>query len=200
MAERVCAEIGGLFGFAPVYEDIAWNLPTSPWSPDKIGLPGRLDKNAYVLMFPGAGVPTRCWHEQAWWALARRFELLEYMFTVCVTGPKEKDRGLAPRPGVFDLAIDTPTLPHLASLMANAALVVTMDTGPSHIAAWSVSPAGARVPTVILIRSCIVEQWGTRRPWVRLVEFPEERPGDLTVETVYAACQAALAAPACRLF
>jgi hypothetical protein len=200
MAERVCWEIGELFGFTPVYQDIGWLVTDFPWPPDKISLPSRLDERAYVVCFPGAGVPTRQWTEQHWWSLARRFTEIDHLYTVCVTGPKERDRGLVPPPGLFDFVLDTPTLRQLAGLMSRASLVVTMDTGPSHIAAWCVSPWGNRVPTVILMRSCIVEQWGTRRPWVWIVEFPEARPGDLSVETVWEACQHALAAPVWREF
>jgi ADP-heptose:LPS heptosyltransferase len=200
MAERVCAEIGQLFGFQPHYEDIVWAVPSPPWSPDKIGLPGRLDESPFVVMFPGAGVPTRCWPEQQWWSLAHRFMVEDGLKTVCVTGPKEADRGLAPPPGLFDFQAHAPTLPGLASVMARAALVVTNDTGPSHIAAWAVSPAGVRVPTVILMRSCIVEQWGTRRPWVHLVQLPEARPGDLSVGEVWERSQAALRAASSRVF
>ncbi len=108
------------------------------------------------LVHPGASVPEKCWPVEAFGWVAKG--LLRRGYAVAVTGgPGEKEltkRVASLAPGALDLGGRT-DLSTLVALVARAAVVVSNDTGPAHLA------YALRTPSVTLFGpSTDVERWG----------------------------------------
>jgi ADP-heptose:LPS heptosyltransferase len=113
----------------------------------------------YVVVHPGASVPARAWWPER--AAALVDVLVARGWPVAVTGaPSEAPLTAAvagpPRPGVVDLGGATP-LPCLAGVLDGAAVVVSGNTGPAHLAAAVGTPVVSVFAAVVPAR-----RW---RPW-----------------------------------
>lgn len=100
-----------------------------------------------VLFNAGASYgPSKLWPEEHWVALAERYRATAWL-PVFLAGPSEVDmvRRIAERAGVRAMIDPVVPLDVLKAFIERAALVVTTDTGPRHIA------LSMRVPVVCLI-------------------------------------------------
>jgi lipopolysaccharide heptosyltransferase I len=92
----------------------------------------------YAVLIPGSAQLSKCWPPERFAALADRL-VVEHNLAVVATGSQaespviERIQALAEQP-VVNLAGCT-SLPELVELVRAAALVVSNDTGPGHIAA-----------------------------------------------------------------
>jgi ADP-heptose:LPS heptosyltransferase len=107
----------------------------------------RLAPRGFVCVHPGARLYTRRWPAEYFALVAQ--DIVRRGFTVVLTGSAEEAlltrrvaRALPPR-GVVDLAGET-TLGAFAALLQHARLLVSNDTGVSHVA------AALRVPSVVV--------------------------------------------------
>lgn len=99
-----------------------------------------------VVLHPGARWPTKCWPEASFAALADHL-IRECQARVVFTGSSGDRRQVARitaqmQTAALDLSGST-TLPELARLFQKAALAVTPDTGPMHLAAAVGTPVVA---------------------------------------------------------
>jgi ADP-heptose:LPS heptosyltransferase len=113
----------------------------------------------YVVVHPGASVPARAWWPER--AAALVDALAERGWSVAVTGAPSEARLTAavagpPRPGVADLGGATP-FAGLAGVLDGAAVVVSGNTGPAHLAAAVGRPVVSVFAPVVPAR-----RW---RPW-----------------------------------
>jgi ADP-heptose:LPS heptosyltransferase len=113
----------------------------------------------YVVVHPGASVPARTWQPGRFAELVDR--LAGDGIPVFVTGTADEAHTASvvagrPRPGVVDLAGRT-TLRQLGSVLAQARVVVTGNTGPAHLAAAVGTPVVSIFPPTVP-----AERW---RPW-----------------------------------
>lgn len=121
-----------------------------------LGALGRRPERALVVLEPGAAYgPAKCWPPERFGDLARR--LLARGVDVLTTGTGaardlEQDIALRAGGGLLRGAGRTPDLAVLAGCLAQAALVVTNDTGPMHLASALGTPVlalfGATDPAV----------------------------------------------------
>jgi ADP-heptose:LPS heptosyltransferase len=110
----------------------------------------------YVCVHPGASVSERRWPAAAFAALANRLSNRGYA-VVLTGGPEEREltarvANLMHRPSI-DLAGRT-SLGQLATLVSQATLLVSNDTGLSHVA------AATRTPSVIVSPVSDPVRWG----------------------------------------
>ncbi len=113
----------------------------------------------YAIIHAGARHAARRWPPERFAAIATA--LAERGLTVVLTGTDDerpltqavRERCAVP---VIDAAGATRTLGAMAALVAGAALVVTNDTGTSHLAAAS------RTPSVVIFQATSPERWAPR--------------------------------------
>lgn len=86
----------------------------------------------YAVLVPGTNWPTKRWPIAHFAELAERLRA-ERIFTVAAGAPHE--RGLADQVGADRNLAGATTLRQMVSLLAGAALAVTNDSGPMHLAA-----------------------------------------------------------------
>jgi lipopolysaccharide heptosyltransferase II len=126
-------------------------VPGSVKSAEKL-LP-RAVKN-YVVLFPGASIPERRWGGQRFAELAERIAALDY--PVVVVGGKEDfavgEAVVAKAQTTLNVAGKTSLL-ETASILKDAALLISGDSGVLHIA------VGLGTPTVSLFGPGIVNKW-----------------------------------------
>ncbi len=140
---------------------LGYELPTGDDGRLRVERPGGPPplEEPYVVVHPGASVPTRAWPPE------RSAELIETLADrgrrVVVTGGPD-ERALtrfvagAPRDGVLDLGGHT-DLARLADVLAHADAVVVGNTGPAHLA------AAVGTPIVSLFAPVVpAARW---RPW-----------------------------------
>lgn len=114
--------------------DLAPVPPSIPWREKRPPLP---PGSPYAVFNPGANEPGRRWPLDNYLSLARR--LLAKGYRIAFVGHAAERTGLdavamfAREPGVIDLSGRT-ALPELMDLLKGAALVVTNDSGPAHLA------------------------------------------------------------------
>jgi ADP-heptose:LPS heptosyltransferase len=121
--------------------------------------PWHVFEEPYVVVHPGASVPARGWPAHR--AASLTDLLVERGWRVAVTGgPSEAHITAAvagtPRPEVVDLGGAT-DLPSLAGVLAGAAVVVSGNTGPAHLAAAVGTPVASIFAPVVP-----AERW---KPW-----------------------------------
>ena len=132
---------------------------------DRLGVTGRP-----MVIHPGAGSPAKCWPLERFVELARRLAPSP-PGVVFVVGPAEVDWWGGDRIGRelgshFPLLI-APPLERLAGLLAEAAVFVGNDSGPSHLAA-AVGP-----PTIALFGPTSPTHFAPRGASVRVVSAPK---------------------------
>ena len=115
------------------WRDIALNLPT--------------DK-PYVVFNPGSNEPGRCWPLENYIELADRFAADGWHVVFVGKAKEGATSSVVSRVSsdeyIIDLT-DKTSLPELFDLMNHAALVVSNDTGPAHVA------VGLGAPTVVIV-------------------------------------------------
>lgn len=122
----------------PHIPTIAWRTAPSPVPP---GAP-------YAVLNAGSNEPGRRWPIGFYADIADR--LLQAGYRVVLVGKsgeipdEDARRGIVARPGAIDLT-DKTSLPELLDLMNHAALIVSNDTGPAHLA------MALGKPTVVLV-------------------------------------------------
>jgi lipopolysaccharide heptosyltransferase I len=95
-----------------------------------------------ALLNPGAGWPNKQWPADRFGAVAAGLRRSRNLRSVVTWGPGEEPLARAvvdSSGGAAELAPAT-SLPHLMTLLASAALVVSGDTGPIHLAAAAGTP------------------------------------------------------------
>jgi ADP-heptose:LPS heptosyltransferase len=118
------------------------------------------DRERYVVLNPNVSEHSahlRRWAPERFAELARRLAGEDGCGVVLIGGPAERDRTAAlarrigPIPGVLDLG-GRLTIAELAAVLAGAAVVVTSDTGPMHLAVAVGTPTvaffGTETPTL----------------------------------------------------
>jgi ADP-heptose:LPS heptosyltransferase len=142
-------------------------------------LPGvtRLEPRRYVCLHPGARNPAKRWPVAHFARLGDA--LHERGFDIVLTG------SIAERPitGAVAQAMRAPSLDcaapvsigALAALLRDARLLVTNDTGVSHVA------AGLRLPSVVIFFATDPRQWA---PLDRRLHHSVYNPGGVDVDTV----------------
>jgi heptosyltransferase-1 len=91
----------------------------------------------YALLNPGAAWPNKRWPPERFAAIARELRARHGLMSVVLWGPGEEALAAAVAAGANGAAIVSPktTIADLVALARGAALMVSGDTGPTHIAA-----------------------------------------------------------------
>lgn len=118
-------------------------------------------RTGHTIVHPGAGSPARRWPTERWSSFARRLEQAGHHVVVTGSGA-ERDIAAAVvagagLPGERNLAGRTDILA-LAGLVAGARVVVSVDTGPGHLA------AALRTASVAL-HGVVPPAWWGPPPW-----------------------------------
>ena len=114
--------------------DRAWSFPIRIGAPSPIEAPRGGD---YVVINPNAAWATKCWAPERYGAVAEHVGRVHGLACVVIWGPEDEARAaavVASSGGAAALAPPT-DLAELASLLRAAALLVSGDTGPLHLAA-----------------------------------------------------------------
>jgi len=101
-----------------------------------------IDGNAYAVLNPGAAWPNKRWPPDRFGAVAAALRQRHGLVTLVTWGPSERalaESIVAASEGAARLSPPT-SVADLAALMRGAALVVSGDTGPLHIAAAMGTP------------------------------------------------------------
>jgi ADP-heptose:LPS heptosyltransferase len=138
-------------------DDEALEFPVDPGAEAEVAALARGDVLAepYVVVHPGASTPARRWPATRFAEVADALATAGYRIVLSGT---ESERAVtaavaaAMRARSVDLAGAT-SLDALAVIVRNAALLVSNDTGVSHLA------AALRVPSVVVFRDSSVERW-----------------------------------------
>jgi len=138
----------------------------------------------YAVIAPGAGNPCKCWPESRHWELAESLRLDRGMQVVVVLGPRECARGMAAPAGAADFVCREWGIWDVAALIGGASAYVGNDSGLSHVAIWTAGSQRPRTPCVLIFPRLNIRNWGTHRPWVKLVEYRYCQRDLPTVETV----------------
>jgi heptosyltransferase-1 len=98
--------------------------------------------NAYIVINPGAAWPNKCWPPDRFALVAKSLLDRTGLPSLVTWGPKERALADAVSTGSAGAATPAPptSVADLAALMRSAALVISGDTGPLHIAAAVGSP------------------------------------------------------------
>jgi len=93
--------------------------------------------NGYVVINPGAAWPNKCWPPDRFGAVAKALFDRPGLHSLVTWGPKERALADAVSKSSGGAAMPAPptSVADLAALMQSAALVISGDTGPLHIAA-----------------------------------------------------------------
>ena len=93
--------------------------------------------NGYVVINPGAAWPNKCWPPDRFGAVAKALRDRTGLHSLITWGPKERSLADAVSGASGGAATPAPatTISDLSALMHSAALVISGDTGPLHIAA-----------------------------------------------------------------
>lgn len=121
-------------------------------------VPGR-----FAVVIPGSAHPSKCWPVERFSAVAERLTK-DYGLPIAAVGTAGEKKVVEALQQVCAVPIadfsGQTTIPQLVALLGQAALVVSNDTGPGHIA------AALRTPTVLI--------FGPTNPnWVAPYEQPE---------------------------
>lgn len=145
-----------------------------PCSAEDLRLPPDGSRGDHVVVHPGAAAGSRRWPAARWAEVAAA--LADDGHAVVVTGSRAEAplcAHVAAHPGVED-ACGADDLPGLSRRVGRAALVLSGDTGPAHLA------TAHATPSVVLCGPVDPAHWGPRidRHLHRVLWHP--RPGDPT--------------------
>jgi ADP-heptose:LPS heptosyltransferase len=164
-----------------------WGEELAGGRPDS--LPARAGR---IVLFPGAGRPEKRWPPDRFGTLAARLVAATGTQAILAFGPDERDlAGRVARTEGVEVAVDPP-IETLLALVLGAALVVSNDCGPSHLAQLS----GRRF--LGLYRACwsTVEDWFLDRENSDLLVVPRGSEMDsLAVGEVFARARALFELP-----
>jgi ADP-heptose:LPS heptosyltransferase len=178
-----------------------------PADPAELGLasPGGSPSPGAVVLHPGAAAPGRRWPPDRFAVVARLLGRQGHRVVITGTaGERALRHRVASRAGLGPEAVLDTDLAGLAALIAAASLVISNDTGTSHLA------TAYAVPSVTLFGPVSPALWGPPedRPWhVALWHGDGDRPGDphgqrpdprllrITADEVLAAAEAVLRRP-----
>ncbi len=153
----------------------AWRPPTREseggGQENGSGLEGR---GGIALLNPGAGWPTKRWPPWHFVELGARLHAAAGLRSVVVWGPREEPLRDAIRGGLQERAVPVQAAPptslrQLAALCLGAALFVSGDTGPAHLAAMM------GIPTLALFGASDGRRnspWGPRVATLQLDSLP----------------------------
>lgn len=143
---------------------------------------GSSTSNARVLVNVSAGHPKRLWPDDRFVGLLEHIRRRHARTSVVViAAPAERDRGQRIAAAAGARFVETPTLRLAFTLMSEADLIVTPDTGLSHAA------SALRIPTVALFTAEKVGLWGLYKTPGRHVVSRDNTLLSLPVEPVLAA-------------
>lgn len=124
---------------------------------------GEIKDVPFVVIFPGASIPERCWGSDRYHQLAKRLEGAGN--AVAVVGGREDiaaGAAIASGTGALNLAGKTSLL-ETAGVLRRAKLLVSGDSGVLHIG------VGLGLPTVSLFGPGIAKKWAPRGPQHRVL-------------------------------
>jgi ADP-heptose:LPS heptosyltransferase len=163
-----------------------------PWLPAAGSLPVALAGKRFVVLIPGSSPRhlAKRWPAGRYGELAIKLKRAGYMpVLVGVHGEADLGRMICDIcPDAVDL-IGRTDVAALAALVRSAALTVGNDTGATHVAA-----AGGNPVVVLFSRASDPGLCAPRGELVHVLMEPDL--GDISVETVFAACMAIAATPA----
>jgi ADP-heptose:LPS heptosyltransferase len=163
-----------------------------PWLPAAGSLPGALAGKRFVVLIPGSSPRhlAKRWPASRYGQLAIKLKRAGYLpVLVGVHGEADLGRMICDIcPGAVNL-IGRTEVAALAALVGSTALTVGNDTGATHVAA-----AGGNPVVVLFSRASDPGLCAPRGKLVHVLMEPDL--GDISVETVFAACIALAAAPA----
>ncbi len=142
-----------------------------------------------VGVFPGAGHPSRRWRLERFAELAGRLARNDGLRTVVFLGPEESARSKEIRaafPGRTTAFVEKLDIAQLASALARMSVLVSNDTGPVHVA------ASVGTPAVVLVGRPTRDGYEPVGDLHRVIYGRDI--DSITVEEVYAAARAVLAA------
>ncbi|MBE0577404.1 MAG: glycosyltransferase family 9 protein [Desulfuromonadales bacterium] len=117
---------------------------------------GTVSEQPFVVIFPGASIPERCWGAEKFQQLAIRF--LDEGFAVVVVGGKQEiaaGNAIAAGSSALNLA-DKTSLSGTAGILKRSQLLVSGDSGVLHLG------VGLGKPTVSLFGPGIAAKWAPR--------------------------------------
>ena len=93
--------------------------------------------NGYIVINPGAAWPNKCWPPDRFGAVAKMLRDRTGLHSLVTWGPKERELAESVSQASGGAATPAPptSVSDLAALMRSAALAISGDTGPLHIAA-----------------------------------------------------------------
>lgn len=149
-----------------------------PADPDDLSLrsPGPAPMRGAVVLHPGASSGSRRWPAERFTAVARALRRAGHR--IVITGTPDEEalrRGIAADAGLPSEAVPRTGLLELAALVAEAAVVISNDTGTSHLA------TAYGTPSVTLFGPVSPRLWGpprNRSRHVALWHGTGDRPGD----------------------
>ena len=114
-------------------DDREWAFPFRLPAPSTVDVP----RGACVVLNPNAAWSTKHWPPECYGAVARHVRRVHGLPCVVIWGPADEARAAAVVAASGGTAVSAPRtdLVELASLLRAAALVVSGDTGPLHLAA-----------------------------------------------------------------
>lgn len=122
----------------PNNADLHYGISSSQFQTEKTSCPTNT-----IIFIHGSSRSNKCWPEENWVALAKRANNAGFTVQLLWGNAEEKARAkrIAEQCTSAHL-LDTPTLDALAEALSQAKAVVTVDTGPGHLA------AALNIPTV----------------------------------------------------
>jgi heptosyltransferase-1 len=142
-----------------------------------------------VGLFPGAGNPSREWKLDRFAEIAERLARNDGLRTVVFLGPEERARSREIRaafPSRATSVVEKLDIPQLACALARMSVLVSNDTGPVHVA------AAVGTPVVVVVGRTTRDGYEPVGERHRVIYGRDIDA--ITVEEVYAATRAALAA------
>jgi len=117
---------------------------------------GNLQEKPFVILFPGASIPERCWGDEKFHQLAIRL-IGEGLAVVVVGGKEDVATGSAIAEGLSVLNLTGKTsLCETAGILNRSKLLISGDSGVLHIG------VGLGIPTVSLFGPGIAAKWAPR--------------------------------------
>ena len=160
-------DLGRLLGVTPTGE---WHFPLPPWMHERAWAAGWLAEQRSVrpwMLNVGAGWPTKVWPQERQIQFAVSLRERGIPLVLVWGSPAERSVAEAVRDAAaHGLLAPATSIPQLAGLLACAAVVVSGDTGPLHLA------LALRTPAVGLFGPVPAERNGPRGIGYRTLQAP----------------------------